>query len=930
MSLSFFKKCEDTEVYGCKQKNGIKETEMASRRFDSAQAGEAERAAARLLTGRVHIYDRIGYDRRPLAFLADGSVGLGAGGREQVWDVRGEGGQLVLEIASQDEVTCRLRQDEAGTWRGEWLHGEKMAIAVFATTFPIAEVFGWDEHALEQDLTPAQNFERVQALCPLLTYAAYQDRAKGAGLHTLLDKARLMQLVALLLYSIPLEGDTIEFGVYRGGVSGIIAQLVAGWGKQHFLCDSFAGLPAPGEHDNHHQAGEFGDTAADTIHSGIAALGLEAAAQVVTGWFADTLPSLSEKTFCFAHIDTDYYESTLECLEFVYPRLSAGGWIVLDDYTWRNCEGVKKAVDAFFADKPECVIVVAAHVAVVQRAADCPPAGQSQREHLWKASIEGGRGAEEPQVGRASRRFDSAQADEAERAAARLLTGRVHIYDRIGYDRRPLAFLADGSVGLGAGGREQVWDVRGEDGGLVLEIASHDEVTCRLRQDEAGTWRGEWLHDEGMPIAVYPSVQSILPPSIQAGNLRTQTAFCKEGEAIKVGIDGHFVRPYEARVFTEDVGHFASVTNSNVLIYFRHGFGDWVHLSCILPLLDPSNRYWITRFGDDYTSVLEGSDYVTPIYLGSNSIHCGDGTAFHNANLGIDADGGDGSLQTLSLPLSLHASCRAHRIDTVLTLTYPEVYGWADVPFHTKARYQLPFLLEKSRVNFERLGRPLPTAINFAHNPALVNWVRARLMNCTGFGYRKLCLISRSGYTCTGKNWGHRWREDMPTGYQREGEECRDFMRLLLRKDPHWMFLIMEDDLCEGEDTVRSEALHAYSYAELFGTGGAGALPFGQMIKALVNLADLAIGVPTGPFHLSMVKQELPTIGLWLEHFPSWYDEPKAASVHILGRNVRDEGIDQRPGSITDARDLHFETVRVDTRIITGQQVLDVAEKLLY
>lgn len=522
-------------------------------------------------------------------------------------------------------------------------------------------------------------------------------------------------------------------------------------------------------------------------------------------------------------------------------------------------------------------------------------------------------------------RFDAAVKTEEELQAAQEILAGVFTYERIGYDQRAMGFQKDGTVGVGVAGRELFWDLRRMREHLVLELASKTEVTCRLIRDETGVWRGKWFCAEQMPIALYSSKTCILNDTECE-----VTSQVSRAPAIKVGIGGLFTREYEARIITHDRGSFAKTRNAKVLIYFRHGLGDWVTLSYILPLLDRSNRYWITRFGDDYTSVMQSSDYVTPIYLGSNTIQCGDGKAYHNQHFGMDLDLADGSTRIMNLPLSLHDACVRNEIDTVLHLSYPEIHGWNNFPYHSKARFMIPYLVDVAPKDQERLGRPLPSAINFAVDPWISEWVQSRLRNVGGFGDRKLCLISRTGYTAHGKNWGHKWREDMPPGQQREGEECRDFMRLMLRKDSRWMFLIMEDILFHGDDTLRSEELHAYSFAELFGSVGQAAFPFGIVVKALLNVADLSIGVPTGPFHLSIAKPELPTIGIWLEHLPSWYDEPKPNSLNLIGRAVREAGMDRRPGSFTDKDELHFPTRQLDTRIVTGIQVMEAVETLLY
>ena len=73
----------------------------------------------------------------------------------------------------------------------------------------------------------------------------------------------------------------------------------------------------------------------------------------------------------------------------------------------------------------------------------------------------------------------------------------------------------------------------------------------------------------------------------------------------------------------------------------------------------------------------------------------------------------------------------------------------------------------------------------------------------------------------------------------------------------------------------------------------------------------------------------MPTVGVWLEHLPSWYDEPKANSVHIVSRDVVEMGLDRRMGSFTDRGDLHFPTRWVDTRVITGEQVFEAVEVVL-
>jgi len=384
--------------------------------------------------------------------------------------------------------------------------------------------------------------------------------------------------------------------------------------------------------------------------------------------------------------------------------------------------------------------------------------------------------------------------------------------------------------------------------------------------------------------------------------------------------------PCRVRVLRHDDAEFKSLKNTNVLLYWPHGVGDFVFLGYILPLLEPTNRYWVTRFGDDTVSIMERSEAITPIYTGL--IKSSDGRHYGNRHFGLEYDKLGGGEEQLDLPLGLHKIVTENQISTFFWTSFFETYGHSRYPFHSKARSLLPHMIAEKPSCPNQLDSPLRNCISLEVDPWLQGWVESRLATFAGFGKRKLCLIGRDGHTNIDKNWGHLWREEMPDGKRIEGEECRDFMRLFLKRDPNWMFLSMEDQRFEGEHTLKSKDLNAFTYAELFGCGPGPRLPFGLVMKALINIADLAVGVPAGMLFLCLLKKDLPTVGVWIAHLPSWYNEPGQSAIHLISRNISDLGLDQRPGSFEDRDGLHFNVVKVETRIITGQQVLDAVERL--
>lgn len=381
-------------------------------------------------------------------------------------------------------------------------------------------------------------------------------------------------------------------------------------------------------------------------------------------------------------------------------------------------------------------------------------------------------------------------------------------------------------------------------------------------------------------------------------------------------------------VHSHDRGDFKNLKNQNILIYWPHGFGDQIFVSYILPLLEKSNTYWITRFGDDNVYIHDGTDKVKTIKTGYNSTHCSDGGKYGCKHFSLEYHTVDGTLKPLKLPISLYEVCKKNNIRHMLWSWFPETHGNSEFPFHTKGRNLLKFLTDYKKED-KTIFSSLQTYISLAPTP-LDAMIESRLQNKIGLdAKKKLCIISRVGYTAIGKNWGHEFREDLVEEKRHEGEEVRDFIKLLKEHDDKWIFLVMEDRHFTEKNTVKNLEHHCYSYADVFGTPDLSFLPFGMIIQTLIRRANLTIGVPTGPYHLSMACNTHPTIGIWIEHLPSWYDEPKDESIHIISKNIYDRGLDKRPGSFFKKESLEYKHVLSPTRPILGEFVIDNIKKLI-
>jgi O-methyltransferase len=188
---------------------------------------------------------------------------------------------------------------------------------------------------------------------------------KRLGIATSRRRIEFYTLETLLRELPRVDGAIIECGTYRGAtLLGMTHLMVTrGLKPRTYGLDSFEGFPDPRPEDAQADGsmhadvhrGALSDTSYEGLLRRIDLLGWSDRITVIKGFFDRTLPQLAHEKFTVAHLDCDLYESYIECLAFVYPRMLPGGVIVLDDYRLpaNVYPGADRAVDEFFASKPE-------------------------------------------------------------------------------------------------------------------------------------------------------------------------------------------------------------------------------------------------------------------------------------------------------------------------------------------------------------------------------------------------------------------------------------------------------------------------------------------------------------------------------------------------------------------------------------------------
>ncbi len=186
---------------------------------------------------------------------------------------------------------------------------------------------------------------------------------------SIVSRDRLYVLYTLLLQacaSVP--GDVIECGVYRGGTARMLGELLVNERspKRLYLCDTFAGMPKVNANLDLHKRGDFSDTSLEAVREFLSGV---PNAVFVPGTIPKSFAGVPETAFCFAHIDLDIHDAVLAASEYVYERLSPGGFIVYDDYGFASCPGARLAVDEFFRGRAEAPLALATGQCIVVKSA---------------------------------------------------------------------------------------------------------------------------------------------------------------------------------------------------------------------------------------------------------------------------------------------------------------------------------------------------------------------------------------------------------------------------------------------------------------------------------------------------------------------------------------------------------------------------------
>lgn len=176
------------------------------------------------------------------------------------------------------------------------------------------------------------------------------------------------------LCKLGVEGDYLEVGVWRGGLSALLGMTFQRYSAPNnkrilYLADTFTGMPEIcKENDNYYQGGELADTSEKVVQNLFNACGLNNQL-ILAGIFPnETAHLIKSNALAFVHIDVDIYESAKNTFEYCWEKVSINGMVVFDDYGYSSTEGVTTFINQVVMQIPDALVIynMGGHAVVIK------------------------------------------------------------------------------------------------------------------------------------------------------------------------------------------------------------------------------------------------------------------------------------------------------------------------------------------------------------------------------------------------------------------------------------------------------------------------------------------------------------------------------------------------------------------------------------
>jgi hypothetical protein len=211
------------------------------------------------------------------------------------------------------------------------------------------------EHAPDRFYQNRERYDKIGWAFSDISLAAYTGGSSRADL----VRYYFLAMVCDLVEKEAIAGDIAELGVHKGNAAFLFAELARRIGRTAYLFDTFDSFPEQDfvgvDSTIRNRKNDFGETSVEAVRDLVGSANVE----LVAGYFPDSITKAAAASqYALVHLDCDLYAPTRAGLEFFYPRLVTGGFLMVHDYMSLYWDCVEKAVNEFLADKPERLIPI--------------------------------------------------------------------------------------------------------------------------------------------------------------------------------------------------------------------------------------------------------------------------------------------------------------------------------------------------------------------------------------------------------------------------------------------------------------------------------------------------------------------------------------------------------------------------------------------
>ena len=223
----------------------------------------------------------------------------------------------------------------------------------------ILKIFGLKINRIKKDVYPIDiNNNFIEEYKMIEAYTA-----------TSIERVYALKNAITYIIKNKIKGDFVECGVWKGGSCMLMAKTLVNEGEKErkiWMYDTFDGMTEPTDDDCEIETNVSGSDLLKNTPKNTDKFNMWAYAPLemvkknmkktmfpeerihfIEGKVENTLSKVKPQNIALLRLDTDWYESTKCELEQLYPLLSIGGVLIVDDYG--HFSGAKKAVDEYFS-----------------------------------------------------------------------------------------------------------------------------------------------------------------------------------------------------------------------------------------------------------------------------------------------------------------------------------------------------------------------------------------------------------------------------------------------------------------------------------------------------------------------------------------------------------------------------------------------------